>query len=150
MTCIEFFDSNAIENIFTCLTVNPDRVILIGDNGKLLAAHAERYKNFTLEKGLDIEFAYYPITRNDLTGIVDRLSAIVETYDDCIFDLTGGDELYLTAAGMILERYSDKDIQMHRVNYLTRKAYDVDGDGNVILEEEMPELTVRECIRIYG
>ena len=150
MTCIEFFDSNAIENIFTCLTVKPDRVILIGDSGKQLASHAARYKNITDEKGLDIEFAYYPITRNDISGIVDRLSEIVETYDDCIFDLTGGDELYLTAAGMILERYSDKNIQMHRVNYLSRRAYDVDGDGNVISETEMPELTVRDCIRIYG
>ncbi len=152
MTCIEFFDNNAIDNIFTCLTVNPDRVILVGDNGKLLAKHAERYKLFTDAKKMNVEFSYCAVTRNNIFEIVNFLVETLERYkdDEFIFDLTGGEDLYLTAAGMILERFPDKKIQMHRVNYLTGQPYDVDGDSSVISKEDMPKLTVRECIKIYG
>ena len=150
MTCVEFFDNNVIENIFTCLTVKPDRVILIGDVGRTLEAHAVRYSNFIKEKGLDMEFCYCTIPKNDRAAIVDRLCRIVEEYDDCIFDLTGGEEMYIAAAGMINERYSDRGIQMHRVNYLNGKAYDIDGDRQVVSEKDMPELTVEDCIKLYG
>lgn len=43
MTYIEFFDINAVENICSCLVSAPERVILIGDNKKILQLHAQRY-----------------------------------------------------------------------------------------------------------
>lgn len=48
--------------------------------------------------------------------IIDALSMFVEQYDDCVFDLTGGEDLYLVASGIVSERYRDKNIQMHRFN----------------------------------
>ncbi len=150
MTCIEFFDNNAIENIFTCLALKPDRVILMGGDEELLLKHAQRYKAFTDEKGMNVEFAYSLIERNDVDEIVDVLADIVNTYDECVIDLTGGGELYLAAAGVIRERFSFRDIQMHHVDYISRTSEDVDGDGCSVTPDVMPKLSVEDCIKLYG
>ena len=56
MTYIEFFDRNSIENIFSSLAANPERVILVGSNRKILAKYAAIYKEILSEKGKNIEF----------------------------------------------------------------------------------------------
>lgn len=50
MTYIEFFDINAVENICSCLVSAPERVILIGDNKKILQLHAQRYHSLFQER----------------------------------------------------------------------------------------------------
>ena len=150
MTCIEFFDNNVIENIFTCLAVKPDKVILIGENGRTLDIHIKRYKEFTDSKGLNITFKKRTVPRNDIDAITNTLCEIIDEGDDCTIDITGGDYMYIAAAGMINERYSDSRIQIHRINFLNSKAYDVDGDKKVLAENDMPKLKVRDCVRLFG
>ena len=150
MTYIEFFDEDVIENICGCLVSVPDRVILIGDNKKRLEEHTERYHSFFLDRGHDIEFGFRAVNKNSLNGIVDMLSDIVEEYDDCIFDLTGGQELMLVAVGIIWYRYRDMDIQMHRFNLRSNMLYDCDNDGNNISVDALPQVSVEELIRLYG
>ncbi len=74
----------------------------------------------------------------------------MEENTDCVFDLTGGEELYLVVVGMIAERYSNKHIQMHRFNLRNDKLYDCDMDGVTIERPNELQLTVRENIQIYG
>lgn len=150
MTYIEFFDKNAVENVCACLADAPERVILIGDKGKLMKKHAQRYREVFLERDCDIEFICRTVNRHELSNIVTVLTDIIETYGDCAIDLTGGEELYLVAVGMIFERYRDKNIQMHRFNLRNNTVRDCDGDGNTIVDYGMPMLSVRENIRIYG
>ena len=58
MTYIEFFSPVVSENICACLARTPDRVVLIGDNRKLLGRHADRYKELFSEIDRDkpVEF----------------------------------------------------------------------------------------------
>ena len=116
MTYIEFFDKTLIENICASLTTPPERVILIGDKKKLLESQAERYTEILLKRGFEVDFKYKSVNKNNLQNVLDILSEIVETYDDCVFDLTGGEDMYLVTTGIIFERYKDKNIQMHRFN----------------------------------
>ena len=112
MTYIEFFDKDACENICSCVINPPKRVILIGNNKKLLEKHTERYSELFQSKGYDIDFQFRSVNKNQIQSILSVLAEIVEEYDECVFDLTGGDELYLTAVGILYERYRDKKIQM--------------------------------------
>ena len=150
MTYIEFFDKSAIENICSCLVNAPDRVVLIGSQKKTLLSHAQRYHDLFLVKGVDIEFICKSVNKNNLQDIVDLLSEIVESYEDCVFDLTGGDELMLVAVGIVYYRYRDMDIQMHRFNLRSNVLYDCDKDGKDIPIDNLPELSVQENIRLYG
>ena len=150
MTYIEFFDNDACENICGCLFNPPKRVILIGNNKKLLETHTKRYSELFRSKGYDIEFRFRSVNKNQIQSIISALTEIVEKYDDCVFDLTGGDELYLTAVGILFERHRDKNIQMHRVNLHNGVITDCDCDGNNIESDAAMQLSVDEYIRLYG
>lgn len=148
MTYIEFYETDAIENLCGCLTNAPERVILVGKNRKQMQKQADRYHAFFESRGKNVEFLCKSVNRNNLQFIVEVLSQIVKEYDDCVLDLTGGEDLYLVAAGIVSERYGG--LQMHRFNIHSGAIVDCDQDGTTILKEAFPALTVEENIRIYG
>ena len=150
MTYIEFFDKDVCENICSSLVNPPERVILVGDNKKLLEKHAYRYGEVLRSKGVDIEFLYRSVNKNQIQSIITALTNIIEEYDDCVFDLTGGDELYLTAVGILFERFKDKNLQMHRINIRNGMIMDCDCDGNTIETDSIISLSIEEYLRLYG
>ena len=149
MTYIEFFDKVASENISACLTYTPNRVIYIGDNAKLIKKHIANYKRVFADRGQDIEFLYKIVSKSNLDAAVEVLSELVETYDDCNFDITGGEEILTLALGIVYSKYPDKNIQIHRFNLRNNTVYDCDKDGTTIYKET-PTLSIEENIRIYG
>ena len=150
MTLVELFEKDAIENICSSITKSPDRVILLGDKIKWMQRYAERYKAILQARGVTVDFICLTVNKNRMQAIVDVLSSIAEEYDDCVFDLTGGEDLFLVAAGVVLEKYRDKNIQMHRLNIRNSTIIDVDEDGKTFLENDAPVLSIEETIRIYG
>lgn len=150
MTYVEFFDTTEVENLCTCLVQPPERVILIGGDARKLGVHAERYRRIMADRGHTVEFVCRGVNRNKLQDIVAELERIVTTYNDCVFDLTGGEDLYLVAVGIVWERYRDRGLQMHRFNGYTGTICDCDLDGETIAQGIVPSLTVEENIRIYG
>lgn len=150
MTYIEFFDKDAVENICSCFVHVPEKVILIGDNKKLMEKHKLRYKDVLLARGIDVEFVCCAVNKNRMETIVETLSMIVEENLNCVFDLTGGEDLYLVATGIVFEKFKDRNVQMHRINIRNGAIIDVDQDGTTILAEKEPKLTIEENIKIYG
>lgn len=149
MTYIEFFDRNASENICASLSNMPQRVILVGDRRKQMLKNIEFYREVFSGRGLSTEFICMTVTKNNLESIVSALCQIVESYDDCVFDATGGDDLYLVALGVVWQKYQGKNVKIQRFNLRSGTIQDCDADG-VTTGREMPALTVEENIRIYG
>lgn len=149
MTVVEFFDKVSIDNMVSCITMEPDKVIFIGDK-KVMNKYKANYERFLYKKNLDISLEYISINRNSIFSIVEVLEKIVEEDDYCVFDLTGGEDLVLVAMGIVYERYKDtKQIQMHRFNISTGSIFDCDSDGIVPYEGE-PEISVEDNIALYG
>ena len=111
---------------------------------------AENYKAILSARGLDVEFICRAVNKNKMQTIIDALSMFVEQYDDCVFDLTGCEDLNLVASGIVSERYRDKNIHMHRFSIRNNTIIDCDEDGKTILESAAPILSIEENIRIYG
>ncbi|MEE0945442.1 MAG: DUF1887 family CARF protein [Acutalibacteraceae bacterium] len=151
MTYIEFFNDVSIENICACLTNVPDRVIYIGRDKKAIDNKIVRYKKLFDSRGeKNIEFLSRTIKKDSLDSAVSVLQEIVNTYDDCVFGVTGGDEIALMAFGIVYERNrKTKDIKFHRFNISNNTICDCDGDGKTVYDE-MPVLSVDENILIYG
>ena len=149
MTYIEFFDTVALRNVSACLTYTPDRVVYIGDSSKVMNAHISNYRKVFEERGCNIEFIPRTVARSNLDKVVELLSELVETYDDCVFDITGGDEILSFALGVVFERYPDRNIQIHKFNIRNNMVYDCDMDGTTIYKEP-PQISVQENVRIYG
>lgn len=150
MTFVEFFENRTIENLCACLASTPDKVIMIGSNQKQMRKHKERYEEIFRCRDRSIEFDYKSVNKHDLASIVTTIEEIVMQDDDVSFGLTGGDDLYLVAMGIVFERYRDKNLQMHRFNIKTNKLYDCDKDGNTIDVIETPCMSVWEYIYSQG
>lgn len=149
MTYVEFFDNIASENVCACLTYVPDRVIYIGDNAKLINEHISRYEKVFEARGYGVEFIPMAVTNKNLDDYVTLISEIVEAYDDCVFDITGGEEMLILALGIVYSKYPDKNIQIHKLNLRNNAIYDCDKDGTTIFRDT-PTLSIDENVRIYG
>ena len=148
MTIVEFFDIASLENICSTLLCQPDKVVLIGHSNRILKHTVALYTDIARSKGIDTEFSCVKISKNNLDAIVDKLEEIALTNpDDCIFDLTGGDDLYLVAVGIIMERYRGR-VQCHRFNFTRDKLCDCDSDGYV-LDVESLKLSVEDIVAIH-
>ena len=148
MTIVEFYDSDPIENAVSLLLEGAEKIIYIGYNSKQLKRVIEDYSEIASNKGILVEFDSKTANRNDLRSITTVLENVVEAEKGCVFDLSGGDDLYLVAAGIVYERNKDK-VQIHRFNVHNGKLSDCDADGN-ILKTSFKELSLNEIIRCSG
>ncbi len=148
MTIVEFFDTNAVENIVSTLMCAPERVILVGHKVSQMEKAKVRYEEIAAAHGITVTFIPKGIDRNNLIKIVEVLEDIVQTYGECTFDLTGGDDLFLVAVGSVFCAHRD-EVQLHRFNIQSGKMYDCDADGKVFAAKPAA-LTVEENIKAYG
>lgn len=148
MTIVEFFDIASLENICSALLCQPDKVIMIGHDSGRLKHTIDLYTDIVRSKNINTEFSFAAVSKNNLNSIVNKLEEIVaENPSDCIFDLTGGDDLYLVAVGIIMEKYRGR-VQCHRFNFMNDKLSDCDADGKVLKAKSF-ELSVADNIAIY-
>lgn len=148
MTAIEFFDRTPLDNIISSITTVPDKIIFIGDDKEMKKFHSV-HKAFLEKRNINTVLEYHPIKKNNLSDIVDKLTQIVLNEEECIFDITGGEDLVLVAMGIVYEKFSDKHIQMQRFNIRNGVVSDCDNDGNVN-NTIKPKLSVEELVLING
>lgn len=149
MTLIEFFEHSVAENLCTSIVHPPDRVIFVGYQSNI-DAYLDRYAKFFLERlGRELEFSYIRVPKNDIKGVLRAFEELAEKYDDCVFDITGGDDIYIFAAGVICEKYGSR-VQMHYINVKNGEIYDFDRDGNFISMDMPLAFTVEDNVRLYG
>ena len=150
MTIVEFFDQIPVHNIVSCLSFAPEKVIFLGE-GKQIKKKLGIYETIARDHGMETVFEYRSINRNELESIVAALSEIVGQEDQCCFDLTGGEDLAMVAMGIVYEKYrGEKSIQLHRFNIGTGSLTDCDKDGCIPPVPIKPQLSVRDCIALYG
>lgn len=153
MTIVEFFSDVAIDNIVTTLANRPERVIFVGESdGKACwDGRLGRLKRFFKAAGVNnTEIDYRTIENSGvLSDIVNVLDGIVREYPDCQFDLTGGNELCLVAAGVIFERYGNRQLNLHQYDIQSGQVFDCDGNNHVV-SSVIPPLTVEQTILLHG
>ncbi len=134
MTIIESFEKNPIDNIIGALESRADKIIFLGSSAQM-ERPISVYKKLLRAKDIDAQVIIKEIRKNDLDHILEVLTEIVEQESDCIFDVTGGEDLVLLGFGIIYERYKNtKEIHLQRFD---------------VRKEDYP-LDVKELISLYG
>jgi len=149
MTIIECFENAPFENTISALTANPQKIIYIGDDPHM-EERANKHKEFLNSKHIfpTLEFCY--VDKNDLQQIVRELSAIILKEDDCIVDISGGEDLVLMAVGMVYQQYHQTHpFQLQRVDVASGRIIDCDGDHFTPFTGKV-KLTVEELIALHG
>ncbi len=148
MTIIEFIDENQIDNLCSTLLFRPDEVILVGADEDFLNKLSARYTGVLQRNKIQTEVSVCAIDLERLSDIIGKLELVLRTDSECVFDLTGGSELYLAAVGVLFGKYGSK-VQMHRYNLGSQKLIDCDTEGNSRTMSP-PALQLTDMIEING
>lgn len=153
MVYIEFFDKNIIENIYSCLASPPNVVYIIGES-KVVKKQTEIYEKIFSARNHNITFIPRGMGKSSLSETVDKLTDIILPLlcqgEEVSIDLTGGDEMYLVATGIVFERLKEKNLQLHRYDMSKNVIKDCDGDKHTITCLEPPKLSIHENVLAYG
>lgn len=117
---IEFFSDDALENIATCLDYNIDKLIFVGYHEPMNTARKRNLIGL-LKNILSIEnVEFVEVLEHNLDDAIEKLEDIIthekKVKNKCYFDLTGGDDLILVAAGIVAAKHG---ISMHQLDMNT-------------------------------
>ena len=149
MVIIEFFAEAAIDNMIAALANRPETVVFVGDL-KAMKKQETRFRRFLEAVGnTQTRILFRGVKSHDFNEIVQVLEQLVREYPGCHIDITGGEDMALTAVGTVYERHRDSGIQLHQYNVRTGKVYDCDLDG-ITPSGDIPPLTVAQSIILHG
>lgn len=152
---IEFFSDDAIENIATCLDYAIDKVIFIGYHEPMNTAIKRNFAGL-LKNILHMDnVEFVEVAEHDLDDIVGKLEDIVtrekKDKNKCYFDLTGGDDLILVAAGIVATKHG---ITMHQLDMYTGelREYSLKKrlDSIVDIKKDKIRLTLPQYMKFRG
>ena len=147
MTTVEFLYRCPAENIASALTLRPDKIIFIGEND---SKNDDIYTRFIKSKSPRTKIKFIYTDTNDLYNLINILSDIIKTENDITFDLTGGEDLMLTAMGVVLERFGDeKNITVQRFDIKNDKVL-LWKSGEKSIDSISAFLSVGEQIALHG
>ncbi|MBQ7365575.1 MAG: DUF1887 family protein, partial [Clostridia bacterium] len=129
------------------LLYRPDRVIFVGDSTKTMNKSIAIYRDIAARRGITVEYIPRSVNKNRIEDIIRALSGFVETYDNCIFDVTGGPEAYLVAVGMMMERYQGR-VQCQRLRF--KNSTVMQFDDGALPEAGSFDISIRETIEMSG
>lgn len=144
MTLISFFDEDPIDNIGDIIYLQPQTCIFLGDDKLMKKRKKAQISQFVLDRGLQTQVSFRSLPRNDIDSTLEVLRELITEYPDSIFDVSGGTELLIAAAGIISGMY---DVPMYQRN---------GKNGNILwqygceLAPTEASLTVAEVISLHA
>ena len=170
-TLIEFYDKDTLKNITAPLTLKPDKVAFIYDEG---LTDLNRFRS--LEKCFrrhmpKIVLEYYPVNILSIDEIYITAMNIIKNNFDCMMELTGGSELMLIAGykagsetniklvytdlikGIIFDLNNKRDfvktLPLRLVDFVDAKGAEFIGNSHIVPEEEDYERILKMCDIIF-
>ena len=151
MTLVEFFTDNHILNMAACLQLAPEKMILLGDVGKIRRS-PEQYKKLLQLRGQHTQIQVKDIRKKDFWEVTYVLQQIFCTDDEFVVDLTGGDEVVIMAMGALLcslDSAQRSNISIHKFDDRMERVMDCLDDFRTV-QGKMPQLNVAELILLRG
>ncbi len=145
-TLIELFDSCQLENVVAGLGCLPEKIIFVGFKKMMSEKKKSDLKRFFDLKGIDISLEFEIVGRYNFDEIRQKLEYITERNEDCCFDLTGGEEMVLTAMGVVATL---RNIPVIQFNVRTGELIRVMGCDDTHEPEKMA-MTIKECVTLHG
>lgn len=145
-TLIELFDKCQIENAISGLRFNPEKIVFVGFKEVMTNRRQKALMNFFAMRKLNIKFEFEIVGRYDFEAIVERLNYILDTNEDCYFDLTGGKEIVLTAMGFVSQK---RNVPMLQINVKSGDIIKVKNCDNLV-ETEKSAVFIKESVILNG
>lgn len=146
-TLIEIFDAKQYENIITPLSLKGiSKLIYVGTKEVMTKELIENLKSFFTQKKFKVPVEILFVERDNSSSIINRFTQIVQQNQNCIFDVTGGEDVVLSCVGIVAERF---DVPIVRLNVENCTPCVIYGN-NLELSVTCPSFTVDDFITLQG
>ena len=154
---IEFFDTEPIENIITCLNFKMDYVVYIGYPETMTKKRREDTVKVLFDM-CDIPWEcveYVEVNDNTLSAILETIQQILVREADkgnqCFIDITGGEDLIMVALGQASVMYR---MPMHRFNIVTNELNVLNPEIGFSIKDraicQHLNMSTDKLLRMYG
>lgn len=151
---IEFFDTEPLENIVTCLHFKMDKVIFFGQ-ADVMTDEAKEITKQALIKNCNVsEVSFREVSMKDIDSILQELTRVVQQEEQrgnqCFFDLTGGADMLLVAMGMFSATHNTP---MHRFDIADGELKILNTDAahiDTCAESQKISLTIQDLVQLHG
>lgn len=150
MTVVELFDHSPLQNLSGALNFPADRVIFVGTNRRKLEAHLAVYQALLARFRPTAHIDLAPVPKYDLSAVVALLCRIAEADKPVIFDVSGGDDYILAAAGVAYEKCREKGLDVRLSHFSVRSGRFAGFDNKNAFSKTRIELTCDEVIALHG
>ena len=99
-TLIELYDENPIENVLGTEMFRPKTTVLLCPQDEASGMKASLEKYFRYRK-CNVRLVIVPVSLVDASKVEKRLREVLEQFDDCTIDISGGTDAALFAAGAV-------------------------------------------------
>lgn len=101
-TLIELYDERPLENVLSTEVFRPERtVFLCPQEVAQDRKRQEQLRSYFHHRGIETELIFVEASRYSAYKLRSALQKIVETYPDCVLDITGGSDSALFAGGLV-------------------------------------------------
>lgn len=101
-TLIELYDSRPLENILSVEVFRPETVVYLCPTDDFRNGSAKKtIEGFFAHRGIQSKCVFYESSLLYAGKVEKQLNKIIEEYEDCVIDITGGTDAALFAAGEV-------------------------------------------------
>ena len=148
MTLIECFDPVPLRNAAACLQLQPEKLVFLGDM-EVMEAQLKRYRALFARRAKGTQVELHHVRMDDPADILRTLREIIGQEEECVIDVTGGEEQLLMAVGAVTMGPEGKKVSVQKLDHRSGRMIDCDGDGKIIPGQPV-ELTAQELIGLHG
>ncbi len=100
-TLIEIFDAKQYENIVSPVSLNNiSKLIYVGSEKVMTKEKANNLSNFFKLRNFDNPIEYFYVKRDNSQSVFNAFESIISENENCIIDITGGEDVLLASAGI--------------------------------------------------
>lgn len=147
MTIVEFFDHEMLENIVGTLMLQPKHVVLFGNNKQEMTTFQKRMFKILTKKNIKTTIEVVEVDTKNYSAIARVLNQLIDTYPDCVFDLTGGEPMILVAMGAVS---AERGVPLHTINPENCVVKTILHGNQEQKKTQHVTLTVFESVSLYG
>lgn len=150
MTIVEFYDESVLHNLSAALYFPADNIYIVGENSKRITKNSVAFEKLLRKHGRTAQIHYVCLPGHDLDKVVEKMCKIARSDDRVIFDVSGGRDYLLAAAGIAAERCLSSNIQIQHTSIRSQKFVCVGNTKFYPDNRKQVKLSCDEVIELHG
>ncbi len=150
MTIVEFYDETVLHNLSAALYFPADNIYIVGESYKKMTKNSEAFEKLLRKHGRTAQIHYVALPKHNLDKVLEKLCEIANSDSKVVFDISGGSDYLLAAAGITAERCSSSDIQIQHMSIRSQNFVCIGNTKFYPDNRKRVNLSCDEVIELHG